>query len=182
MLFNDPDIVDATPEKITKNRRKKKLKMRHKIETTKTLEEFLELEKKYRLYKIGSGSEYNNPYVYFDIKEIRQFTNQNRVLKFNNILLIGFYQIDSKFGKILSDSQEIDVDNMIKLDFKLSSDKPIERSVLSVYGAIEYEPHPVLLVQFFRTENEGYMEQSKETLKFVRNFVPRCCFEVISTN
>lgn len=182
MLSNVLDVIDATPEKNPKER-EKKLGLRHTNKNTaETLEKCLHLQDKYRIYETAMGSACNNPYVYFDIHEITEFTNQHRVLKYNNIFLMGYYKFDSRFGKILTDSQESDDGSIINLDFKLSSEiMPIENSVISAYGSIEYDPQPILLVNFFRRE-EGYHKQYQETLKFVRNFIPRCSFDVISIN
>lgn len=182
-VASDNDIVNATPEKFAKKSWKNSVKVKRKIEknTEETLVGCLKLVDKYKIHETAVGSvHYNKPYIYFDIKEIREFTNQT-VLKHNNVHLIGIYKFDSKFGQILSNSQEIDFNGIIELNFKLLTDIPVEENVISVYGSIEYENHPVLLVKFFRTENAGYLKQYKESLKFVRNFVPRCYFEIFST-
>lgn len=145
-----------------------------------TLENFLNLEDKYEVYERAAEFDVpdSEPYIYFDINEIRWFTNQKSLLKHNNIHLLGFYKVNSKFGEVLSNYPEIDGDNIIELKFE--SDMPnIEEEVISAYGSIIHDPHPILVVDFFRPEDKAYLRQYRESLKFIRNFVPRCYFEVM---
>lgn len=179
----DTDIVNATPQKFPKKCRKNCLKIKRKIQNnTRTLEGCLKFVDKYKIQEsVGGSVHYNKPYIYFDIEEIRQFINQNIILKHNNVHLVGIYKFDFKLGQILSIGRELDINGIIELNFKLLTDMPVEENVLSVYGSVEYEEHPILLVKFFRTENEGYFKQYKESLRLVRNFVPRCYFQIMNT-
>lgn len=179
---SDSDIVCATPQKLKKCR-KHKLKVKEKNES---LEESLKLISRYKVEKTIVGSvNYNKPYIYLNIKEIHHLSRQNSFLKHNNVHVVGFYKFHPLFGQILTDyKKRFCKNNILKTDFKLLNGSPIEDNLISAYGSIEFQishqkNQPVFIVKFFRTENEGYFKHYIESLKFSRNFVPRCYFEQI---
>lgn len=183
---NENDIVNQTPEKSTKKHRQRRPKSKHPTEKycTKTLEENLKLISRFAVQETTCGSvQYNKPFIFFDIKEIKQLSTKN-ILKHNNVHLVGFYEYHHNLGQILTTDKNVyDSDNILKLDFTLTSEKPIEHNVISVYGSVEvkvFDDIHVLIVKFFRTENEAYYRQYKDNLKYTRSFIPRCFFEILS--
>lgn len=182
---NENDIVNPTPEKSTKKRRQRKPKHQIEKDCAETLEENLKLISRFAVQETTCGSvQYNKPFIYFDIKEIKQLSTKN-ILKHNNVHLVGFYEYHHHLGQILTAVKNgYDCDNILKLDFTLTSENPIELNVISVYGSVEmklFDNTHVLIVKFFRTENEAYYRQYKDSLKYTRSFIPRCFFETLSS-
>lgn len=177
------DIVNPTPEKSTRKRQHKaKTKFKTDKRITETLEEQLNLINTFAIQETVCGSvQYNKPYIYFDIIEIKKFLLKN-ILKHNNVHLVGFYKYNHNNGQILTAVKNVYDCDFLKLDFTLTTEKPVEDNVISVYGSVEVRlPNDiVLIVNFFRMENEAYYKQYKDNLKFIRNFIPKCYFDTMS--
>lgn len=201
LFASDEDIIPETPVKIIKKKRKFRKEVTHSI-IRRSSENLI--NNSCDSIKLNFCKK---PYIFYDIKEILNFTISAAPLN-NNFKTVGrFFECNSKHYLLeptasIGTSSNIQAGSValcskfeevlkLRIDLQVTNKVPKQNEVIEVFGQLDFlegfeklatlDPNPVIVVKFFRP-SVGDIGKYVQVMKKVRKFAPKIALQLVNKN